>query len=56
MILNNETGSLLKYNYLDDRGEESLPVGASKQLNNVSLPANIAIYNLAPQPMGSERV
>ncbi|MFQ4145857.1 hypothetical protein [Chlorogloeopsis sp. ULAP02] len=45
VILINETNSPLKYNFLDGRADNDLPVGGNAKLNNVTLPVNIAIYN-----------
>ena len=49
VTLVNQTGSPLKYNFLDGRAENNLPIGASTQLKNVSLPGNIAIYDPSQQ-------
>ena len=49
VTLINQTGKPLKYNYLDGTGESNLPVGANRQLKNVPLPSNIAIYDPSPQ-------
>ncbi|MDF5719308.1 MAG: hypothetical protein PUP91_02210 [Rhizonema sp. PD37] len=45
VVLNNQTKSSLKYNFLDGRADSDLAVGATQQLKNVSLPVNIAIYD-----------
>ncbi|MBV9387195.1 MAG: hypothetical protein JOZ78_12290 [Chroococcidiopsidaceae cyanobacterium CP_BM_ER_R8_30] len=44
VTLVNQTQAPLKYNFLDGRGEQNLPVGGSIQIKQISLPANIAIY------------
>lgn len=49
VTLINRTDSPLKYSFLDGRQETDLPVGATKQINNFSLPANIAIYDSSPK-------
>jgi len=49
VVLVNQTQIPLKYNFLDEQGEKNLPVGASAQLKNVSLPDNIAIYDPSTQ-------
>lgn len=49
VTLLNQTGKPLEYNYLDGRGENNLAVGASAQLKNISLPANIAVYDPSPK-------
>lgn len=53
VTLVNQTQSPLKYNFLDGRGEQNLPVGGSIPIKQVSLPANIAIYDPSPQAAGS---
>lgn len=45
VTLVNQTKFPLKYNFLDERGEKNLAVGASTQLKIASLPVNIAIYD-----------
>ena len=49
VTLVNQTQSPLKYNFLDGRGEQNLPVGGSVPIKQVTLPANIAIYDPSPQ-------
>jgi hypothetical protein len=51
VTLLNQTQSPLKYNFLDGRGEQNLPVGGSIQIKQISLPANIAIY----EPLSSSQ-
>jgi hypothetical protein len=45
VVLLNETKMPLKYNFLDGRADNDLPVGGNAKLNNIALPVNIAIYN-----------
>ena len=54
VVLNNQTQSSLKYNFLDGRADSDLPVGATQQLKNVSLPVNIAIYDPSAQAATTE--
>lgn len=49
VTLINQTKFPLKYNFLDEKGEKTLAVGASTQLKVASLPINIAIYDASPQ-------
>ncbi|MBV8885917.1 MAG: hypothetical protein JO235_18245 [Chroococcidiopsidaceae cyanobacterium CP_BM_RX_35] len=53
VTLVNQTQFPLKYNFLDGRGEQNLPVGGSIQIKQVEKPANIAIYQpSSPQAVG----
>lgn len=49
VTLINQTKFPLNYNFLDEKGEKTLAVGASRQLKVASLPIDIAIYDASPQ-------
>jgi hypothetical protein len=53
VTLVNQTQSPLRYNFLDGRGDQNIPVGGSIQVKQVSPPANIAVYEpSSPQAIG----
>ena len=49
ITLINQTQLPLKYNFLDEQGEKTLAIGASRQIKVDSLPANITIYDASTQ-------